>query len=239
MTSSLITSLTRTLHHFEQEDTSGIRANFVTAINIVLVWSGARTATLPSWEYCDSDNVVSFVHYLNKLSQQASTNARTIDELIILTRPQLYRTGTIVEQKLITLRNCPNVRMLTEPPVQDNEIGRELDMYHVNADYFATTESVEDAFSVWEAGTDALIYAEIWSQDSLSSSQLEEFVEHCEERISLWNSAMERMKLPYRFYGTMDWARSEVPFHKAVRTKKLFGKEFLGVDCRGRSVVYM
>jgi hypothetical protein len=237
MISTFITSLTRTLHHFEQEDTSEIRANFVTAINIVLVWSGARTATLPSWEYCDPNRVVCFIYYLNKLSQQMSTNARTVDELIILTRPQLYRTGTIVEQKLITLRNCPNVRMMTEPSVEDSEIGRELDMYHVNADYFAKAEFVEDAFSVWEAGTDALMYAEIWSPDSLSSSQLQEFLKHCEKRIALWNSAMERMKLPYRFYGTMDWTRSEIPFHKAVRTKKLFGKEFLGVDCRG-SVLY-
>jgi hypothetical protein len=92
----------------------------------------------------------------------------------------------------------------------------------------------ETAFSIWEVGTEALLYAEAWSKDFLSPSQLQEFIEHCEKRVSLWNSAMENMGLTYRFYGTMDWSRCETPFHEAKKTKEFCGKEFLGVDRRGK-----
>jgi len=235
VSSNFATSLAETLRKLELEDTSEPYANFVTALNTLLIWSGARTATLPSWEYCDTSRVLALVSYLNKLSGQVPAWAGTIDEVIILPRPQIYRTGGGIQQELITRRNCPRVRVTTEPPVGDDEIGRELDMYYPNVDYFvAGYELADTAFSIWEVGTDALMYAEAWSKDFLSSSQLQEFIEHCEKRISLWNSAMEKMGLTYRFYGTMDWSRSEIPFHEAKKTKQFCGKEFLGVDCRGK-----
>ena len=235
VSSSFAQPLGTILRQLEQDDVLEPHANFVTALNTILVWSGARTATLPSWNYCDTNRVLELVNYLNGLSRKVPPWAGTIEELVILHRPQIYRTGDGIQQELITRRNCPRVRLTTEPPVGDDEIGRELDMYYPNADHFAAGyELGETAFSVWEVGSDALLYAEAWSEDFLSPMQLQEFLVHCEKRISLWNSAMEKLGLTYRFYGTMDWRRSEIPFHEAVKTKRFCGKEFLGVDSRGK-----
>src|SRR5205814_10104971 len=38
--------------------------------------------------------------------------------------------------------------------------------------------------------------------------------------------------LVYRFYGTMDWKKTEVPWEKAERSQKYFGKTFIGCDTR-------
>ena len=106
-------------------------------------------------------------------------------------------------------------------------------MYHRNADLFAAGHKLRDTtFSIWEVGSDVLLYAEAWCEDLLSQSQLREFLAHCQKRLALWNSAMEKLGLTYRFYGTMDWRRSEVPWHDAEKTKRICGKEFLGVDTR-------
>ena len=119
-------------------------------------------------------------------------------------------------------------------PVEDDEIGRELDMYPPNCDFFVGGyELGETAFSIWEVGTEALLYAEAWSVDLLTPDQLQEFLVHCEKRVNLWNAAMEKLGLKYRFYGTMDWKRSDLPDHSAVKTKKFYGKEYLGAKCRG------
>jgi hypothetical protein len=110
-------------------------------------------------------------------------------------------------------------------------------MYPRNAEQFAAglfEGETQTAFSIWEAGADVLLYSEIWSEALLSPSELEEFIVRCEERVALWNSSLESLGLPYRVYGTMDWKRSEVPWHKAVNTKRLFGKEFIGIDRRGK-----
>jgi hypothetical protein len=45
---------------------------------------------------------------------------------------------------------------------------------------------------------------------------------------------MESLGLPYRVYGTMDWRRRDIPWHEAVNTKRVCGKEFLGIDRRGK-----
>lgn len=210
---------------------------FVTAINATLVWTGARTASLPSWDYCDAKVVVEFVEHLNKFSRQiAAKNDQPVDELYLLDRHQTYRDGRGIKQAFIIRHNCSRVRLTSDPPVGDEEIGRELDMYPPNVDYFASNYDVgwtpRTAFSVWEVGTEALLYAEAFDPDLLSPQQKEEFRIHCDQRLALWNSAMEKLGLTYRFYGTLDWSRIEVPFQNAVKTKKLFGKEFLGVDGR-------
>lgn len=217
----------------EQEDTTDTRANFVTALNAVLVWSGARTATLPSWDYCDPSCVIEFVINLNRLCQHLPASVGTFEELIILPRLQIYRTGLVVNQEIIARRNCPGVRMTKYPPIRDDEVGRELDMYPPNVDYFVSTFDIaENAFSVWEAGADVLLFAEVFSPENLSPPQLQYFLQHCEETISRWNSAMERMGLVYRVYGTMDWCRSDVPFEQAEKTMQYFGKAFIGTDRR-------
>jgi hypothetical protein len=233
ITSNFAQSLAITLHKLEDEDICEPHADFVSALNTILVWSGARTATLPSWDYCHEGRVIEFVDYLNKLSRQIPARAGTIDKLIIVRRPQIYESGDEVQQKLITRQNCTRVRLSTDPPVGDDEIGRELDMYHPNVDLFATGHELgESAFSIWEAGSDSLLYAEAWSKDFLSPLQQQEFLLHCKKRLSLWNSAMEKLGLTYRFYGTFDWKRSEIPFHEAMKTKQFCGSEFLGIDCR-------
>ena len=223
------------LHQFEQEDTYDPHANFVTALNTVLVWTGARTATLPSWEFCDPNIFVEFMTHLNKLSRQVPARVGTIDEVIIVRRSQIYRSGGGTQQEMVTRRNCNRVRLTTEPPVGDDEIGRELDMYYANVDFFTNTVELPDtAFSIWEVGSEVLLYAEAWRENVLTPSQLAEFLALCEERLALWNSAMEMLDLTYRFYGTMDWSRSKVPWHEADKTKRLCGKEFLGVATRGK-----
>ena len=227
-------TLAATLQKIEQNDKHEPHANFVTALNTVLVWSGARTATLPSWEYCDPKKVNDLINLLSKWSKEVPSKVGNVDEVIIVHRPQIYRSGDGIQQELITRRNCSRVRLSTDPPVGDEEIGRELDMYPPNADHFASGYELGDtAFSVWEAGSDVLLYAEAWSEDFLSATELQEFLIHCEKRLWLWNSAMEKLGLTYRFYGTMDWKYSEIPWHKAEKTKRICGKEFLGVGSRG------
>ena len=222
------------LQKIEQNDKLEPHANFVTALNILLVWSCARTATLPSWEYCDTDVVLDIINHLSKWSKEIPSKVASVDEVIIVHRPQIYRSGDGIQQELITRRNCTRVRVTTEPPVGDEEIGRELDMYYPNADHFASgCELGDTAFSIWEAGSDVLLYAEAWSEDFLSPTELQKFLVHCEKRLWLWNSAMEKLGLTYRFYGTMDWKRSEIPWHEAEKTKRICGKEFLGVGVRG------
>ena len=224
------------LSTIEREDKYEPHMQFVTALNCVLVWTHARTATLPTWEAPNIREAKELVDLLSKWSLQLAWTGQ-IDEVIIVPRRQVYRSGGETEQGLIARRNCPRVRLDPEPPVRDDELGRELDMYPRNADQFAKgLLEAETAFSIWEAGSDALLYAEGWSEDLLSPSEMQEFIVHCEKRVALWNSAMENLGLSYRFYGTMDWKRSEVPWHEAVNTKKLCGKEFLGVDRRERGV---
>jgi hypothetical protein len=109
-------------------------------------------------------------------------------------------------------------------------------MYPRNAEHFAAgllEGETGTAFSIWEAGSDVLLYAERWSEALLSQLEVQEFIVHCEKRVALWNSSMESLGLPYRVYGTMDWKHSEVPWHEAVNTKRLFGKEYIGIDRRG------
>jgi hypothetical protein len=143
-----------------------------------------------------------------------------IDEVIIVPRRQIYRAGGETEQRLIARRNCPRVRLEPEPLIRDDELGRELDMYPRNAEHFAAgllEGETRTAFLIWEAGSDVLLYAETWSEALLSPLEVQEFIVHCEKRVARWNSSMESLGLPYRFYGTMDWKRSEVPWHEAPR----------------------
>jgi hypothetical protein len=227
-------NLERILRNFEFEEQSEPLSNFVTAINSVLVWTGARTASLPAWNYCDEDSISDFIKYLNKTSSEVPAHNGPVPEVIILHRPQVYRSGDGIEQGLVTRLNNPRVRFTTDPPVGDDEIGRELDMYPPNADNFAwASDCTHTAFSIWEIGSEALLYAEAWCEDLLSPTQLEEFLASCEKRIRMWNAAMEKLGLSYRFYGTMDWNRSELCYHKAEMTKRLFGREFIGADKRG------
>jgi hypothetical protein len=227
-------NLERILHKFEHEEQSEPLSNFVTAINSVLVWVGARTASLPAWNYCDEDGISDFIKYLNKISTEFPKCLGTIPEIVILKRPQVYRSGDGIEQGLVTRRNNPRVRFTTSPPVGDDEIGRELDMYPPNTDNFVRScDCTHIAFSIWEVGSEALLYAEAWSEELLSPAQTREFLRHCEKRLRMWNAAMEKLGLTFRFYGTMDWNRSELCYHEAAITKRLFGREFVGADKRG------
>jgi len=213
------------------------QSNFVTALNTVLVWAGARTASLPGWNYCDETCIVEIIELLNGVSRQIPCHLGPVSDVVILKRPQLYRSGDGIEQGLITRLKNPRVRFTLEPPVGDEEIGCELDMYPPNTANFAATSdwSSHSAFSIWEVGSEALLYAEAWSESFLTPSQKQAFLSHCEKRVDLWNWTMKELGLPYRFYGTMDWKRSEVPLHQAVETKRLFyGKEYLGAEYRGQ-----
>ena len=180
---------------------------FVTAINAILVWTGARTASLPTWDNCDKTTVENFIKDLNYFSRQISANVgHHVDELCLLYRYQTYRDGCKIRQAFIVRHNCPRVRWTGYPPIGDEEIGRELDMYPLNAAHFAINSggwTPSEVFSVMEVDTKALLYAEVVYPDYLNPQQKEEFRVHCEKRIKLWNSAMENLDLSYRFYGTL------------------------------------
>ena len=221
------------LRKIERKDKFEPHSQFVTALNCVLVWTQARTASLPLYESTDKNwrKTRRFVALLSRWSRRLQ-----IDEVIIGLRRQIYRSGTETDQGLIARRNCPRVRLEPEPPIRDDELGRELDMYPRNAEHFVAGQLDGEkgtAFSIWEAGSDALLYAERWSEALLSHLEVQEFIVHCEKRVALWNSSMESLGLPYRVYGTMDWKRSEVPWHEAVNTKRVCGKEYIGIDRRG------
>ena len=223
------------LSSIEREDKFEPHTLFVTALNCVLVWTHARTATLPTCEPPNRPETIEFVELLNDWSRQLAWTGQ-VDRVIIVNRPQIYRSGGWTEQVLVARDNCPRVRK-TREPVRDAELGRELDMYPCNADQFAAgLLEAETAFSIWEVGSDVLLYAEGWSENLLTPSAVQEFIVHCEKRVALWNSAMESLGLPYRFYGTMDWKRTEVPWQQALKTKRICGKEFLGIERRGKDM---
>jgi hypothetical protein len=107
-------------------------------------------------------------------SQQVPVWAGTIDELVIVHRPQIYRSEDGIQQELITRRNCPHVRRTIDPSVGDDEIGRELDMYHPNVDFFVKEDKLtKSVFSIWEAGSDSLL---IWSVVANSQHIIAELV---------------------------------------------------------------
>jgi hypothetical protein len=230
--SSFGSLLAAKLSQIEIEDKREPHTQFVTALNCVLVWTQARTATLPTWEWLNQHETTQLLALLSEWSRDLQ-----IDEVIIVTRRRIYPCGTEAEQGVIARRNCPRVHLEPEPPIRDDELGRELDMYPRNAEQFAAgllEGETQTAFSIWEAGADVLLYAERWSEALLSPSELQEFIVRCEERVALWNSSMESLGLPYRVYGTMDWRRRDVPWHEAVNTKRVFGKEFIGIVKRGK-----
>jgi hypothetical protein len=227
-------ALTVLLRHFEENDVTDSKAELAAALNTVLVWSCARTATLPLWEYFRTNEVTKLINILNKWSGRVPRSAGTIEDVEIIHRPQIYRCGDGINQDMIARRNCERVRVTTEPPVGDAEIGLELDMYPANVEYFESMNgSSESVFSIWEAGRDVLLYAEVFSVEWLSERQkLGEFLEVCEERVSSWNRTMEKLGLVYRVYGTMDWCLGSEEGYKAANSLALFGKRFLGVGAR-------
>jgi hypothetical protein len=203
----------------------------VTALNCLLVWTGARPATLPAWKYCNTDSVHDFLAYLNEISQRL--NHPRPAEIIIYERPQMYRSRDVTVQRLVTLRGKTGISFDPNSIVGDAQIGRELGMYEPNTKAFAEGHDLSHlAFSVWEAGVDALMYAEAWDEKFLSVEQRQEFLRRCQELVHQWNEIMKGLGLEYRFYGTMDWRRQETPFVEAKNTQRFYGKTHLGYDSR-------
>jgi hypothetical protein len=203
-------------------------ATFLTALNCLLVWAGARPATLPAWKDGNEHNVYSFIACLNAISDQLPHPRPA--EIIVYERPQMYRSGGITQQRLITLRGHPDISFYPELHVEDDQIGRELGMYPPNTLLFAKGQ--EMTFSVWEAGLDALVYAERWDEHRLTDAECQEFLQRCQNSVDLWNETMKSLGLEYQFYGTMDWGRPDIPFDLATKTLRLFGKTHLGADSR-------
>lgn len=234
-------TLSAALRKLEEHDNREPHAEFAAGLNAILVWSRVRTVTIPSWEYFKNDSseegsekrgISELVNKLNMLSRQFPVRAGTIEDVAIMKRPQIWRCGQRVKQTFIARRNCARVRLTT---VGDREIGLELDMYPPNIKYFESLEGASEmGFSIYEAGSNALMFAEVCSMEVLSQSEIKEFRHVCEERVSRWNRAMEKLGLIYRFYGTMDWSVVETHFDedKVELTRRWFGKEFVGTQDR-------
>ena len=156
------------------EDDRKPHFTFTTALNCLLVWAGARPATLPAWNYCNEHKVYNFITRLNAISDQLLQPRPA--EIIVCERPQMYRSGGITQQRLITLRGHPDISFDPEPPIEDDQIGRELGMYPPNTLLFAKGQDPRQmTFSVWEAGLDALVYAEAWDEHRLTDAECQEF----------------------------------------------------------------
>jgi hypothetical protein len=65
------------LGKIEDDDIKEPHAVLVVALNTVLVWSRARTATLPSWQYFKTWNeLMMLINYLNKWSRVPDAGRR-------------------------------------------------------------------------------------------------------------------------------------------------------------------
>jgi hypothetical protein len=178
--------------------------------------------------------ILELISFFNRIGQQLPKSDGSIEQLVILQRRQRHRDGTIVPQRIIVHQNNRRVRFMLWPPVDDAEIGRDLDMYPPNADYFACR--LHDfgymTFSIWEACNHALFYAETWNENFLSDQECAQFLCYCKEKVKLWNTAMEKLGLVYRFYGTME---TNVAGKEVRMTEKYFGRT--GVGCHTRATV--
>jgi len=129
---------------------------------------------------------------------------------------------------------CPSNSTSAEPTT-DYEIGRELGMYEANARYFQDGMDVENiGFSILEAESHVLLFSEVWNPNALTPAQLQEYIStYCERKIDLWNLAMERLGLRYRFYGNFLKFRCDVRDQRAQDVTALYySKAFFGVKQR-------
>src|SRR2546423_5672302 len=171
-----------------------------------------------------------FITHINNASQQLRQTGH--EKIITFERPQVYRSQVTTVQKLITLHGRPGISF-DPTTLGDDQFGRELGMYPPNTRAFAQGDQLPQAFSVWEARLDALMYAEAWNEQLLTEAEYLEFMPGCQNIVALWNQTMESLGLEYRFYGTMDWGRPDILFDKASHTLRIFGKTHLGTGLRG------
>jgi hypothetical protein len=234
-------TLSADLRKLEEHDTKEPHAEFAAGLNAILIWIRARTVTLPSWEYfknygseegSEKRGILELLNKLNIMSQQFPRRAGMIEKVAIMERPQIWRCGRRVKQTFIARRNCPRVQLTT---VGDREIGLELDMYPPNIKYFETLEGASQmGFSIYEAGSNASMFAEVCSMEVLSLSEVKKFGNVCKERVSRWNRAMKKLGLIYRFYGIMNWSvvEAHLDTNKVELTRRWFGNEFVGTRDR-------
>jgi hypothetical protein len=72
-------------------------------------------------------------------------------------------------------------------------------MFPPNVDRFANSNTpMSHAFSIWIDQPNVQVYAEMWD---LPNHDVPDFLMHCATLVWLWNNAMERLGLPYRFRG--------------------------------------
>jgi hypothetical protein len=209
--------------------------NFSTAINTILVWAGARKASLPANdynEYC--------LKYLINLLNKVSPRIQSSGKVTILSRQQVHPNGIVTNLPIITFRDTNRVHHNADSLICDQEVGLELNMYPPNVDCFSKFGFKQppgsSTFSIWEVGSEALVYTEVWWEVYLSPAQLEEFLLFCERKVDEWNRRMATSGFPFRFYGTMDWKLSDFKSHQAKETKRYFGREYIGVGRRGEEI---
>lgn len=123
-------------HHPKSETDLNSYANFAAALNTVLVWCGARPTTLPLWEHCDRDQIANLVGHLNYISRQISKYCDRISDIIILERPYVTCSDSVIQDSIITRGDNPYVRFRTDLPVEHRQSGRELVMFLPNVDNF-------------------------------------------------------------------------------------------------------
>jgi hypothetical protein len=82
--------------------------DFVTAINLVHVWAGVRTAALPDWRTC-SPLVRRFLEFLNAISSNLPQHLPPVPQVVPLLRRQQYRSGETGTNTLLT--RLKNIRV--------------------------------------------------------------------------------------------------------------------------------
>ena len=168
-----------------------------TAINAALVWTKARSAASPYWEYCNRDKINRLITLLNRFTPSDD------DQLVILTQPHVWQSSKEVHSDIVlTCRNSPKVQFTTDLPIDNGQFGYELDMYSSNVRMFVKGMSQPDAFVIQLNGLKHLqLYAEMFSKSSLSKVENGKFVKLCKKRCKKWNMALKKLNLLYEAVG--------------------------------------
>lgn len=228
-------SLADELQKLERLDSSEPRSGFAAALNTVLVWCGARNTALPPWSTLDADRAYDFIDFLNKLPERCAMHGGHIDKIFVLQQLQTNNVGLELELGFIVRRNNPRIIRALSSPISEQDTGRALEMYNLNVYYFANgNDNSDKVFSIWESGSGALLYAEIWNPDRLTSKELQEFLKHCEKKVNAWNTAMENLGLIYRFHGSLERFFPDSPWEREDITSAFYVESFFGVKQRAK-----
>src|SRR5271154_3618896 len=97
--------------------------NFEALLNIFLVWTRARDATIPLWTHVDENIILSFIKQLNSLSQGE------LVDVVIIELSRICSNDNITSVRIITRCDNQNILRLQKSLATDIDIGHALGYY--------------------------------------------------------------------------------------------------------------